>query len=289
MPVTRITDIPAWLARHGAFLDAQETETTVLSAALQHLAQEAVPGGFAYAVADAQGAPQLLAACTPPYSMVLAPGPDFAPDFATAPGSAALLTALGARLAEDGIVLTGVIGPVAAAEAFLQACCPGRALRSQTGLVLYEAPAIQLPPTPGELRPAGAEDEALVRRWAREFALDADLPAHEVESAADIAAGKLALGQVHLWWAGGAPRAIAAYRPTALDGGAGRIQLVYTPAAERRRGYGAAVAAHLAAELLAGGWRRVILFADGENASAQRIYERIGFRRVADFCDYALE
>lgn len=60
-----------------------------------------------------------------------------------------------------------------------------------------------------------------------------------------------------------------------------RLGPVYTPAGERGRGYGAAAVARLTHTLLVAG-HRVVLFADADNPVANRLYERLGFRAIAD-------
>ena len=277
MDAERIEDIAGWIDDHRGFLEAREAENTVLIGALLRLARRQDQEGFAYAVADGAGAVQMLVTCQPPHPPVLSNGPPEA------------LNALCRRLTADEVAVTGVMAPEALAEAFLARCCPDRPARLLHAMVLFEVQEVVLPPTPGALVLAGEADEDLVRDWATAFTIDAGLAQHEVEGAADGAASKLAKGQVYFWQDAGAPKAMVMFGPTAFDGKAGRIMSVYTPPSERRRGYGAAAAAHLAAQLLDGGWRRLVLFADRDNETAMRLYRRIGFRPVANYCNYLFE
>jgi predicted GNAT family acetyltransferase len=57
---------------------------------------------------------------------------------------------------------------------------------------------------------------------------------------------------------------------------------VYTPPDQRGRRLGGAVTAAACADALAREAERVVLFTDAENPAPNKVYERIGFRPVAD-------
>jgi hypothetical protein len=57
---------------------------------------------------------------------------------------------------------------------------------------------------------------------------------------------------------------------------------VYTPPAERRHGFGSAVAAAAGQAQLDAGRRFVFLFTDLANPTSNRIYQAIGFEPVVD-------
>lgn len=61
---------------------------------------------------------------------------------------------------------------------------------------------------------------------------------------------------------------------------------MYTPPEYRRRGYGSACVAALSAELLAAGRPSCYLYADLANPISNSIYQRIGYRAVADVEDW---
>ena len=65
-----------------------------------------------------------------------------------------------------------------------------------------------------------------------------------------------------------------------------RVSTVYTPPEFRRRGYAAACVAALSQRLLDSGKRACFLFADRANATSNGIYQRIGYRQVAEFGEY---
>ena len=59
------------------------------------------------------------------------------------------------------------------------------------------------------------------------------------------------------------------------------LNLVYTPPAERGRGYGAAVSAGVTRRALADGADTCMLYADVANDTSNGIYRRIGYRAFA--------
>lgn len=61
-----------------------------------------------------------------------------------------------------------------------------------------------------------------------------------------------------------------------------RVGPVYTPQSLRGRGYAAAVTAQVCRRALDVGAREVVLFADLGNPTSNALYQRLGFRTVAD-------
>ena len=91
---------------------------------------------------------------------------------------------------------------------------------------------------------------------------------------------RLAAGEPYLW-VDGLPRAMAATaRPTHHTVS---INAVYTPPAERGRGYATGCVALLSERMLAAGRRACVLFTDLANPTSNAVYARIGYQPVADF------
>ncbi|HEX6059040.1 MAG TPA: GNAT family N-acetyltransferase [Gemmatimonadaceae bacterium] len=131
----------------------------------------------------------------------------------------------------------------------------------------------------GALRPAGPDDLELLADWVvafeREALGDADVPRLRA-----AAARRLAAGEPYLW-VDELPRAMAATaRPTRHTIS---INAVYTPPAERGRGYATGCVALLSERMLAAGRRACVLFTDLANPTSNAIYARIGYQPVADF------
>lgn len=145
----------------------------------------------------------------------------------------------------------------------------------------------------GELVPparvAGAErahrddDLALVIRWFEAF-VDEIRPGGPVPvDPADVEARHRA-GRLLLWEVEGEPVSMAGWRS---GGGVGRVGPVYTPPEHRRRGYAAAVTAAATQRVLAAG-ERAMLHTDLSNPTSNALYERLGYRRVAELTGWRL-
>jgi predicted GNAT family acetyltransferase len=93
-----------------------------------------------------------------------------------------------------------------------------------------------------------------------------------------------------LWEDGGAPVSAAGWGGATPNGI--RIAPVYTPPELRGRGYATALTAELSQRLLdgrlfEGGRRFCFLYTDLANPTSNAIYERIGYRRVAESAEIA--
>jgi ribosomal protein S18 acetylase RimI-like enzyme len=90
----------------------------------------------------------------------------------------------------------------------------------------------------------------------------------------------LSTGTAWLWAVRGEPVSLVIHAPPAA--GVYRIGSVWTPPGKRRRGYAAAATAELSQHLLDIGARSVLLFTDAGNPTSNGVYERIGYRAVAE-------
>jgi predicted GNAT family acetyltransferase len=114
-------------------------------------------------------------------------------------------------------------------------------------------------------------------RWFDAFTDELGLPSRMEEPRVRQLIGE---GLLWLWEDGGEPVALA-LRTAAADGVA-RVTCVYTPPERRGRRYGGAITATTCADALARDAERVVLFTDADNPAPNAVYERIGFRPVAD-------
>lgn len=139
------------------------------------------------------------------------------------------------------------------------------------------------PAPPGSPRPAGPDDRALLTEWFEGFVADSGVPP---QAAGPWIARVLERRGATLWEdEAGTPVAMAAFTPEVA--GATRVTTVYTPPAHRRRGYAGAVTAEVSRTARAAGAEEVLLFTDLANPTSNALYQRIGYRRVADFAMYA--
>jgi predicted GNAT family acetyltransferase len=68
-----------------------------------------------------------------------------------------------------------------------------------------------------------------------------------------------------------------------------RIGPVYTPPAQRRRGYAGSAVAAASRRALAQDAERCMLYTDLDNPTSNKIYAEVGYRRSADWEEIALE
>jgi len=207
---------------------------------------------------------------TPPFPMLLAAVPDDT--------VAELVAALHGRRA----IVPGVNGDDATVERFSKAWTADTGQDATTGmrLRLYVLDTLRrpAPEPPGRVRPAGQRDLDLVVDWMRAFQWEAEAQTADVEP--------MARGQVNdgrLWlWEDEASSAVAMAGRQAIAAGVSRVGPVYTPPANRRHGYGAAVTAACTEDALRRGAEHVVLFTDLANPTSNSIYQQIGYRPVSD-------
>jgi len=206
---------------------------------------------------------------TPPYPLLLAGAPA---------GSLGSLLALLAA-ARD---LRAVVNLDAASEdAFLTAWSTsaggsGSPMRRER---LFRLEAL-VPPDPGPAgvaRVADQSDTELLVAWFDAFAREAGTVAARIDRAV---ADRLSHHGLTFWEFGGQPVAMAGLTRTVA--GVVRVGPVYTPPAQRRRGYGGAVTAAVSQAALTAGATEVVLFTDLANPTSNAIYQRLGYRPVED-------
>jgi ribosomal protein S18 acetylase RimI-like enzyme len=189
-----------------------------------------------------------------------------------------LAEALRARYAR----IPAVLGPPETAEAV------GRAWSDLTGESwrwglrhgIYRLDEV-VPPNgvAGSLRRARADEVGLAVDWADGFARDAG---EEFRTHPDTVARWLRGGNLHLW-EDGEPACMAVAQ--GLTAGGVRIGYVYTPPERRGRGYGSACVAALSQAMLDDGRDFCMLYTDLTNPVSNRIYQRLGYRWVAEVVD----
>lgn len=185
-------------------------------------------------------------------------------------------------VAAAGVRLPGVNGEAATAARFAGQWTElhKTAAEPVQGQRIYELDQIvERPPPPGRLRNADAADRGLILAWMRGFDADTGERASDVEGALDR---RLAAGQYWLW-DDAEPLSMAAHtRPIQ---GVVRIQAVYTPPPNRRRGYAGACIGALSAQLHDAG-NRCILYTDLANPVSNSVYRRIGYQAVVECLRY---
>ena len=183
--------------------------------------------------------------------------------------------------------LPGVIGPEPSAGEFAARWSrlqqqPSQARMRQRFYVLHQVRG-NLPATPGHLRQATSSDLRQVAEWVAKFTEEA--ATGDSDDPQEVAGRVIGRGQLYLWQASN-PVSMAAWTGATPSGR--RLALVFTPPAERRRGYASACVAALSGTILSMGNSYCCLYADLANPTANAIYARIGYEPLYDVTQYFL-
>ncbi|MER8071481.1 GNAT family N-acetyltransferase [Streptomyces sp. NPDC094034] len=154
-----------------------------------------------------------------------------------------------------------------------------------TRLRLYRLGTLA-PPEPmpaGRGRLLGERDHEQVMYWCGEFA---KAVGEDVTIDARSWAGTRYADKRYTLWEtpDGTPVSIAGMNP--MIGGQIQVDIVYTPAHLRGRGYAGAVTAEVSRAALAAGAKDVVLFADLSNPTSNALYQRLGYRTLTDWATY---
>jgi predicted GNAT family acetyltransferase len=276
--VVRPDDATTFLAEAEAFLLADEARHNLILGIAGTIrdAPAHYPARSLWLVRE-DGEVVAAALRTPPYNLILA-----------APRSEAALTVLATGIAED---LPGVVGAEPEAVGFADVWSRQTGVRARTNMRqgIYALVQVQ-PPTgvPGSARVATADDRELALRWWIAFGeetLHEGGPGRDrAEATIDHRLSSPAAG-ILLWEDAGEPVSLAGWGGPSPNGI--RIGPVYTPPELRGHGYATALTAELSQRLLdgrlfEGGRRFCFLYTDLANPTSNAIYERIGYRRVAE-------
>ncbi|GAA0311962.1 GNAT family N-acetyltransferase [Streptomyces polychromogenes] len=272
MTWTFSTDLAAWLTAARPAVAAHPVVNTTLLSVIDALERR---GPHAYGDSEPvfgwwtgpDGTVGGAVLHTPPFPLLLGVLP------------AEAVRALGGALSADPLLarVTKFNARRADAQALAQAW--GAPTRVAEELRLYRLGTLKAPdPAPeGRARRAGEADLPLLTRWTAEFSRECGLPVTPSEASLR---DRISYGGCVIWEHDGGPVSLAAFfRPI---GSASRIGPVYTPPAERRRGYAAGVT-HAASEAAqAAGATEVLLFTDLANPTSNSVYRRLGFVPVED-------
>jgi hypothetical protein len=277
-----------FLAAAGEHLAAEPVLNTVVTTeAHRLLSRPRDPGDWWVVARDAAGAVVGAGMRTAPF----APRPPF---LLPMPEDAAV--ALARALHERGEAVPAVNGALPAVRPFAAetARLTGGEVEVSRHTRLHELGELIPPaPVPGGLRPATEDDLELVHAWYEAFHGDADeqagrprdASADEMPDAAEVLR-RVRAGGVYLWTDGdGRPVNLTAANPPSF--GVARIGPVYTPPAERRRGWAGNGVAEVSRRILAQG-ARACLFTDQDNPTSNKVYAALGYRPVVDMANLVI-
>lgn len=287
------SDPSDFLAVAGAHLATDPVVSTVVTtAAHRSLAQQA--DGIArpdrdwwLVVRDASGAvvgAGMRTAPFEPYPPFLLPMPDEA--------AVALADTLHRR-GEEVLAINGALPAVELCAAEL-ARLDGGTVQVNQHTRLHELRELTPPaPVPGRLEAATEDDLELVAAWFAAFMGDADeqagrergSSAHDVPDPAELLR-RIRAGGVWFWVDDSEERVhLTAANPPAF--GVARVGPVYTPPAQRGRGWASNAVAEVSRRIQTQG-ARACLFTDQANPTSNRIYAALGYRPVVDMANLAI-
>jgi GNAT superfamily N-acetyltransferase len=281
-----------FLAAAGEFLAAEPVVSTVVTTVAHRLASQqadgiAPPGRTWWLVvrnASAVAGAAMRTATFAPYPPFLLPMPQEA------------AVALARALHERGEEVLGVNGARPAAD-----LCAAELARLGGGQVqvslhtrLHELGELVWPaPVPGSLRAATEQDVDLALEWFGAFMGDADeqagrprgASAHEVPGRAEMLRRIRTAG---LWfWVDGAGERVHLSGVSQPAFGVARVGPVYTPPAQRGRGWASNAVARISRRIQDGG-ARVCLYTDQANPTSNKIYTALGYQPVADMANLVI-
>ncbi|UVI30119.1 GNAT family N-acetyltransferase [Paenibacillus spongiae] len=177
----------------------------------------------------------------------------------------------------QGTALPGITGDPQTAEEFAAVYSQANALSYRTNMMMeaYVCPQVKKPEgVIGLLRPAASQDVNIVAEFKAGFSEEALGAAVDPASLRSAAEQIIAGGGLYLWLVEGKPVSMAniAHRSPRHA----RINAVYTPPAERYKGYASAIVAELCAIAMKEGLEPM-LYADLNNPVSNRVYKNIGF------------
>jgi predicted GNAT family acetyltransferase len=184
-------------------------------------------------------------------------------------------------LAQRGRTPKSAVGPLAACEAFARIWCEqtGESYRTAFRLRHFELTGNPVRSSaPGRLRLPEAREHDLLADWQVAFFDEVGLPDERARARRNIAR-RIERGLVRVWDDDGAVAFVGFGDSPAATA---RIAPVYTLPDFRGRGYASAMVGELSRELFAAGKRALFLTTDVSNPTSNAIYQRIGFRPVAD-------
>jgi RimJ/RimL family protein N-acetyltransferase len=270
-----------WAVTRDLYEAEPAKHTTVLSvihALLDAPQPDAVPPVFV-TLHDTTGSLRSAALRTPPWPLALS---------GVRPDDVSLLTK---ELLPVHPELDSVMGPRDVVDSFATAwsATTSRTIRPVLDLRLYRLADLLVPQVNGRARLGTEADlDLLAQHWV---AFSAEANAHRpstIPEALDGVRRLLTLGAGYVIWdVDGVPVSSACAKVP--NAGASRIGPVYTPPEHRQRGYAAAATAAAASWALAAGAAEVLLYTDLANPTSNGVYQRIGFRPVADYAEVAFD
>lgn len=180
--------------------------------------------------------------------------------------------------------LPGVIGPVQQANQFARAWqrLNGKQIKVHMNQFIYQLDKVKdAGSARGHMRAAHNADFALLRDWLIRFGKVTG--EHMTEERADMVIGRMIAQQrMYVWTVDGHIVSMAGCARESSNGIV--INAVFTPDELQRRGYARRLVAALSDTLLEEGKQFCCLFTNADDPGPNKLYQKIGYRRVAESC-----
>lgn len=277
MKLLELTNVEAFAARTNDFLMSREAEHCVQLGIVSALREDkpghrghTVEQPLLWAVEDDAGGVCAVAMQSVVDRILISRGP------------VAAMHRIARRLHEiawSGVQINGVVPSIeSCVNEFTQRS--GRAARRFMQVRIHQLDRVTPPrPAPGRMRPVTESDRDLLIRWTLAFARSVgdDVPDEEGPRMADTL---ITDQRGWLWELNNQPVAMAAHSGWTPNGV--RVNYVYTPEANRGNGYASNLVAQISQHHLNTGRKFLFLHTDLANPTSNSIYQKIGYRAVAD-------
>lgn len=226
-------------------------------------------------------APVAAAAMTPPHNLIL-----------SEPEAEEALDSLVDAVARSGLDVPGILGNEPSVSRFVELWAErtGHDPAKTMSHGVFAVDAVEeVPEVPGGPRPADVEDVPFLIDWVKAFLDEADPGAPTDRTPITVRSrlhGDGSQSGYWIWEVDGAPMSLSGHSGPTPNGI--RIGPVYTPQEHRGHGFATALVAAQSRWLLEHGHRFCFLYTDLANPTANSIYNRIGYRQVAEASRYSL-
>ncbi len=275
-----ITGVAAFLERAACLLEDEARNNLILGIAGTIARSPDVYPSHRMFIVERSGAPTAASLVTAPHNMILADAHD---------DEAASL--LAEHVFETGIDIPGATGNRPTIDTFV-ATWQARAgtfaeLSMRQGVFSLDS-VTETVAAPGAPRRGTIADLDLIVAWQLDFAREA-IPdeEHDVDRMTEMVGRRLggdSPGGYWLWVDEGEAVSLSGHGGPTRSGI--RIGPVYTPPHLRGHGYATSLVAHQSQSLLDDGYRFCFLYTDLANPTSNEIYQRIGYRQVAESAVY---
>ena len=274
-------DAASFLERTMTLRTREPYLTNVMGSVASSLAQgiRAYERASFWTIEDDDAIIQGMMMRTAPHNLTLSPMP-----------RDAIATAVSAVMADDPDV-PGVTGPREVTGAFVHDFVAASGLTRSDELervmYLYVLNTLRAPePGAGGPRPGTADDFSLLLAWWSGFARDTAVSTHGLDASVREL---LSEGRVFVWIHNEQPVCAVAHSATVATpaGSVVRVGPVYTPDAERRRGYASQLTAAVSKRLVNQG-HTPMLFTDAANPTSNGVYARLGYEKIDQVVEYTL-